>query len=187
MIKINQIVPDFKLKAYHQDKIKDIKLSDYKGKWVVLLFYPGDFTFICPTELEEASNMYEVLKGKGCEILSVSTDSVYVHKAWHEQSPAIKKVFFPMLSDQKGEVAKDFGAYIDEEGVCLRGTFIIDPDGALKTMEIHDNSVGRSGKELMRKLDAAIFVRNNNGLVCPASWVLGADPLKPGLDLVGKI
>lgn len=187
MIKINQIVPDFKLKAYHQDKIKDIKLSDYKGKWVVLLFYPGDFTFICPTELEEAANMREELEKKETEVLSISTDSVYVHKAWHEQSPTIKKVKFPMLSDPKGDVAKEFGAYINEDGVCLRGTFVIDPDGNLKTMEIHDNSIGRSGKELMRKLDAAIFVRNNKGLVCPASWVPGADTLKPGLDLVGKI
>ena len=125
MIKINQIVPEFKLKAYHQDKIKDIKLSDYKGKWVILLFYPGDFTFICPTELEEASNMREELEKKGTEVLSISTDSVYVHKAWHEQSPTIKNVKFPMLSDSKGDVAKEFGAYIDEEGVCLRGTFII--------------------------------------------------------------
>ena len=187
MLKINQAVPDFTLKAYYQDKIKDIKLSDYKGKWVVLIFYPGDFTFICPTELEEAANMQEELKKKGAEILSVSADSVYVHKAWHEQSPAIKGVNFPMLSDSTGKVAKEFGAYIDEDGICLRGTFIIDPDGILKTMEIHSNDIGRSGKELMRKLDAAIFVRNNKGLVCPASWTPGADTLKPGLDLVGKI
>ena len=187
MIKINQIVPDFTLKAYHEDKIKDIKLSDYKGKWVVLIFYPGDFTFICPTELEEAANMREEMEKKGAEILSISTDSVYVHKAWHEKSLAIKGVKFPMLSDSTGKVTKGFGAYIDEDGVCLRGTFIIDPDGFLKTMEIHGNSIGRSGKELMRKLDAAIFVRNNKGLVCPASWTPGADTLKPGLDLVGKI
>lgn len=187
MIKINQTVPDFKLKAYHQDKIKDIKLSDYNGKWVILIFYPGDFTFICPTELEEAANMHEELKNKGAEILSISTDSVFVHKAWHEQSPAIKNVKFPMLSDPKGDTAKEFGTYVDEEGVCLRGTFIIDLDGVLKTMEIHDNSIGRSGKELMRKLDAAIFVRSNKGLVCPASWKPGSDTLKPGLDLVGKI
>lgn len=187
MLKINQKVPDFTLKAYYQDKIKDIKLSDFKDKWVVLIFYPGDFTFICPTELEEAANMQEELKKKGAKVLSVSTDSVYVHKAWHDQSPAIKKVNFPMLSDSTGSVAKKFGAYIEEEGVCLRGTFIIDPDGLLKTMEIHDNSIGRSGKELMRKLDAAMFIRNKKGLVCPASWVPGADTLKPGLDLVGKI
>lgn len=187
MLKINQMVPDFTLKAYHQDKIKDIKLSDHKGKWVVLMFYPGDFTFICPTELEEAANMSEELKKKGAEILSVSTDSVYVHKAWHEQSPAIKGVNFPMLSDSTGKVAKEFGVYIEEDGICLRGTFIIDPDGILKTMEMHSNDIGRSGKELMRKLDAAIFVRNNKGLVCPASWTPGADTIKPGLDLVGKI
>lgn len=187
MVKINQEIPDFKLKAYYQDKIKEIKLSDYKGKWVILIFYPGDFTFICPTELEETANMREELSKKGAEVLSISTDSVYVHKAWHEQSPAIKNVKFPMLSDPKGDVAKEFGAYVDEEGVCLRGTFIIDPDGVLKTMEIHDNNIGRRGRELMRKLDAAIFVRNNKGLVCPASWEPGADTLKPGLDLVGKI
>lgn len=187
MIKINQAVSDFKLKAYHQDKIKDVKLSDYRGKWVILMFYPGDFTFICPTELEEAANMHEELRKKGAEILSVSTDSVYVHKAWRDQSPAVKGVNFPMLSDPTGSVAKELGAYVDKDGICLRGTYIIDPDGFLKTMEIHDNSIGRSGKELMRKLDAAIFVKNNKNLVCPASWTPGKDTLKPGLDLVGKI
>lgn len=187
MIKINQAVSDFTLKAYYQDKIKDIKLSDYRGRWVILIFYPGDFTFICPTELEEAANMREELKKKGAEVLSVSVDSVFVHKAWHEQSPAVKNVSFPMLSDPTGVTAKEFGAYIEEDGVCLRGSFIIDPDGILKTMEIHSNNIGRSGKELMRKLDAAIFVRNNKGLVCPASWEPGADTLKPSLDLVGRI
>ena len=108
MLKINQTVPDFKLKAYHQDKIKEIKLSDYKGKWLVLLFYPGDFTFICPTELKEASDMYDELERKGTEVLSISIDSVYVHKAWHVQSPTIENVKFPMLSDPRGDMAKEF-------------------------------------------------------------------------------
>lgn len=187
MLKINQIVPDFSLKAYHQDQVKDIRLSDYKGKWVVIIFYPADFTFICPTELEEAAKLHEEFKKLGAEILSISTDTVFAHKAWHDQSAAIKNVQFPMLADPTGNVSKQFGTYIDEEGLALRGTFIIDPDGALKSYELNDNSLGRNGKELFRKLQAAKFVRENNGLVCPASWEPGDKTLKPGLDLVGKI
>ena len=187
MIKINQKAPDFELEAYQNDKIKKIKLADYKGKWVILIFYPADFTFICPTELEEAANLYESFKKLGAEIFSVSTDTVFAHKAWHDQSPAIKNVKFPMLADPTASVSSEFGVYIEEEGVSLRGTFIIDPDGVLKAMETHDNSIGRSGKELLRKLQAAIFVREHKGQVCPASWEPGSDTLKPGLDLVGKI
>jgi len=172
MIKINQIVPDFTLKAYHEDKIKDIKLSDYKGKWVVLIFYPGDFTFICPTELEEAANMREEMEKKGAEILSISTDSVYVHKAWHDQSPAIKGVSFPMLSDSTGKVAKEFGAYIDEDGVCLRGTFIIDPDGILQNMVVSSLNVGRSVEETIRTLQAL-----RTGGLCPVEWKPGQETL----------
>lgn len=187
MVKINQKAPDFRLEAYHNDKIKEISLTDYKGKWVVLIFYPADFTFVCPTELEEAAHLYEDFKKIGAEVFSVSTDTVFAHKAWHDQSPAIKSVNYPMLADPTGNVCKEFGTYIEEEGVSLRGSFIIDPDGILRAMEMHDNSIGRSGKELLRKLQACIFVREHKGQVCPASWEPGSDTLKPGLDLVGKI
>jgi NADH-dependent peroxiredoxin subunit C len=187
MVKIGQKVQDLEVQAFHNNDTKKIKFSDYKGKWVVLLFYPADFTFICPTELEEAANHYEQFQKEGAEILSVSTDTVYTHKAWHDVSPAIKKIKFPMLADPTGNLCREFGTYIDEAGLSLRGTFIIDPDGILKTIDIHDNSIGRSAKEILRRVQAAKFVRENKGEVCPASWEPGKKTLKPGLDLVGKI
>lgn len=187
MIKIGQKVPDFELDAFHNDDVRKIKLTDYKGKWLVLLFYPADFTFICPTELEEAANYYEEFKKAEAEVLSVSTDTVYVHKAWHDVSPAIKKIKFPMVADPTGKLCREFGSYIEEVGLSLRGSFIIDPDSVLKAYELHDNSVGRSAKEILRKLQAAKFVREHKGEVCPASWEPGKKTLKPGLDLVGKI
>lgn len=187
MIQVNQKVPDFELSAYHNGEIKKIRLSDYKGKWVVIIFYPADFTFICPTELEEAAEYYEEFKKLDAEILSISTDTVYVHKAWHDTSPSIKKIKYPMLADPAGKVSRQFGVYLEEEGVSLRGSFIIDPDGVLKVAEINDNSLGRSTRELLRKLQAAKYVREHNGEVCPASWEPGKKTLKPGLDLVGKI
>jgi len=187
MLKIGQKIPDFELEAFHNEEIKKIKLSDYNGKWLVLLFYPADFTFICPTELEEAADRYEEFKKSGAEVLSVSTDTVFVHKAWHDKSQAIKKVKFPMLADPMGKLCRELGTYIEEEGLSLRGSFIIDPDGILKSFEIHDNSIGRSAEEILRKLQAAKFVREHKGQVCPANWKPGKETLKPGLDLVGKI
>jgi peroxiredoxin (alkyl hydroperoxide reductase subunit C) len=191
MIRINQDISELEISnisfdAYQNEEIKKVRLSDYKGKWVVLIFYPADFTFICPTELEEAANYYEEFKKLGAEILSVSTDTVFVHKAWHDVSPAIKKIRFPMVADPAGKLCRAFGTYIEEE-ISLRGSFIIDPDLRLKAYEIHDNSIGRSAEELLRKLQAAIFVRENKGEVCPASWKPGKKTLRPGLDLVGKI
>lgn len=187
MVKVGEKVPDFDFQAFHNNDVKHLKLSDYKGKWLVLFFYPADFTFICPTELEEAASLYEDFKKEGAEVISVSTDTVYVHKAWHDASPAVKKIQFPMAADPAGTLCKEFGTYLDQEGLSLRGTFIIDPDGVLKAMEIHDNSIGRSAREILRKVRAAKFVRENKGVVCPASWEPGKQTLKPGLDLVGKI
>ena len=187
MLKIGQKIPAFELEAFHNEEIKKNKLSDYNGKWLVLLFYPADFTFICPTELEEAADRYEEFKKSGAEVLSVSTDTVFVHKAWHDKSQAIKKVKFPMLADPMGKLCRELGTYIEDEGLSLRGSFIIDPDGILKSFEIHDNSIGRSAEEILRKLQAAKFVREHKGQVCPASWKPGKETLKPGLDLVGKI
>jgi len=187
MIKIGQQIPDIEIEAYHNEGVKKIKLSDYKGKWLVLVFYPADFTFICPTELEEVADNYAKFKKLGAEVLSVSTDTVFVHKAWHDNSPSIKKIKYPMLADPTGKLCREFGTYIEGEGLSLRGSFIVDPDGILKMYELHDNSVGRSAKELLRKLQAAKFVREHKGKVCPAAWEPGKDTLKPGLDLVGKI
>ncbi len=186
-VKINQLVPDIELDAYVDESFKKIKFSEYRGKWLVLIFYPADFTFVCPTELEEAAKYYEEFKKLNAEVMSVSRDTVFVHKAWHDNSPAIKSVRYPMLADPTGKSCRLFDTYIEEDGLSLRGTFIIDPDGVLKTIEIHDNSIGRSTKELLRKLQAAIFVRENKGNVCPAGWEPGEDTLKPGINLVGKI
>lgn len=187
MVKIGEVIPDFEADAFHDEELKKIKLSDYKGKWLVLLFYPADFTFVCPTELEEAANYHEEFKKNNAEIISISTDTAFVHKAWHDNSPAIKKIKYPMLADPTGKICKEFGTYLDEEGLSLRGSFIIDPEGVLKAMDVHDNSIGRNIKEILRKLQASKFVSENSGLVCPANWEPGKKTLKPGLDLVGKI
>ncbi len=187
MIRIGDKIPDMSIQAYHQDEVKTIKFSKYKGKWIVLLFYPADFTFVCPTELEEAAALYPEFKKLNAEIMSVSTDTTFVHKAWHDHSPAIKKVQYPMLADPTGILCREFGTYIESEGLSLRGSFIIDPDGVVKSVEIHDNSIGRSAAEILRKLQAAKFVRENPAQVCPASWTPGKKTLKPSLDLVGKI
>ncbi len=188
MVKIGEVVQDFEMEVFHNDETRKIKLSNYKGKWLVMIFYPADFTFICPTELEEAAEMYDEFTALGAEIISVSTDTVFVHKAWHDNSPSIKKIRYPMAADPTGQLCREFGTYIDSAGLSLRGSFIIDPDGVLKAYEVHDNSIGRSAKELIRKLQAAKFVRDAGGAqVCPASWHPGEKTLKPGLDLVGKI
>ncbi|MBI5392100.1 redoxin domain-containing protein [Candidatus Woesearchaeota archaeon] len=187
MITIGQKIPEFEVEAYQHDEIKKIKSSDYKGKWMILLFYPADFTFVCPTELEEAAGLHDDFKKEGAEVFSVSTDTVFVHKAWHDNSTAIKKIQYPMLADPTGNLCKAFGTYIDHEGLSLRASFIIDPDGIPRWFENHDNSIGRNTKEILRKLKAAKYVREHPGEVCPVSWEPGKKTLKPGLDLVGKI
>jgi NADH-dependent peroxiredoxin subunit C len=186
MVKIDDEAPGFEVKAFHENEIKEVKLSDYKGKWVVMFFYPGDFTFVCPTELGELADKYGELKGMGVEVLSVSTDSEYVHKAWQDSSDTIKKIKYPMLADTTGNICRNYGTYIEDKGESLRGTFIIDPDGNVKTIEIHHNDVGRNIDELVRKVKAAQHVMNNPGQVCPVNWS-GGDTLTKDLKLVGKI
>lgn len=184
---IGQSVPEQSFEVFHQEQVKSISLSEYKGKWVVLFFYPADFTFVCPTELVELAQLYDEFAKEGAEVISVSTDTVFVHKAWHDNSDSIAKVKFPMLADPTGDLCKFFGTYIKEEGLSLRASYIIDPDGVIKTVEVHDNNIGRSPSELLRKLQAAKYVREHGGEVCPVNWKPGGQTLKPGLDLVGKI
>ena len=186
-ININAPAPKFSAEALHEGQVKKINLDDYKGKWTVLVFYPADFTFICPTELGDLADKYEEFQQLGVEILSVSTDTAFVHKAWQDNSATIAKIKYPMVADPAAKICKAYGTYIPEEGLSLRGTFIIDPDGILKAFELHDNSIGRSSEELLRKVKAAQFVREHGGEVCPANWQPGKETLKPGLDLVGKI
>ncbi|PIN75117.1 peroxiredoxin [Candidatus Woesearchaeota archaeon CG10_big_fil_rev_8_21_14_0_10_37_12] len=184
---IGKQAPEFHAEAYHTDAIQKIDLKSYKGKWVVLLFYPADFTFICPTELGEFADHYDEFTKINTEVLAVSTDTAFVHKAWHDNSETIKKIKFPMIADPTRKICIDYGTLIEEEGLSLRCTVIIDPDGNIKSYDIHDNSIGRSVHEVLRRLQAAQFVAENPGQVCPASWKPGGKTLKPGLDLVGKI
>ena len=185
--KINAPAPLFTADAFHQEQKKTVSLAQCRGKWIALIFYPADFTFICPTELGDLADHYEELKKLNVEVFSISTDTHFVHKAWHDNSPTIAKITFPMVADPTGSICKAYGTYIPEEGLSLRGTFIIDPDGILKAYELHDNSIGRSSTELLRKIKAAQFVRDHGGEVCPANWEPGKQTLKPGLNLVGKI
>jgi peroxiredoxin (alkyl hydroperoxide reductase subunit C) len=188
---IGACVPSYPLRVFHNEEDKTINLSDFANKWLVLFFYPADFTFICPTELEEMADRYEDFKKLGAEIISVSTDTVFVHKAWHDTSDAVKKIKFPMAADPTGEFCRMFNTYIEEggdAGLSLRASIIIDPKGVIRAIEMNDNSIGRSAKELFRKLQAAKFVYEHGGKeVCPAAWEPGSDTLTPGLGLVGKI
>jgi len=187
MLKINSPAPDFTEDAYMNDQIKKISLKEYLGKWVVLFFYPADFTFVCPTELGELADHYAEIKTEGAEVISVSVDTGFVHKVWHDTSETIKKIKYPMLADPARRVCKEYGTLIEEEGLSLRGTFLIDPQGILRAYEINNNSIGRSVDEIIRKLQAAKYVAEHNGEVCPMNWKPGAKTLKPRLDLVGKI
>lgn len=184
---IGKTAPDFTAEAYHEDKVKKISLKQLRGKWVILAFYPADFTFICPTELGELADRYPEFKKINAEILSVSTDTAFAHKAWHEASPTIKKINYPMLADPTRDICTKYGTLIENEGISTRATVIIDPNGTVKWFEKHDNSIGRNTAEILRKLQAAQYVSKHPGEVCPVSWTPGTKTLKPGLALVGKI
>jgi peroxiredoxin (alkyl hydroperoxide reductase subunit C) len=186
VIKLNSKAPLFKTQAFYDDSFTEISLEQYKGKFVVLFFYPADFTFVCPTELEDMAETYHELKKMNVEVLSVSVDTHFVHKAWHDASETIKKITFPMLSDPTHEISKAFEVLRDG-GVADRATFVIDPEGIIKAIEITDEPIGRNAQELKRKIDALIFARQNPGLACPAKWKKGDKTLKPGIDLVGKL
>ncbi len=184
---INRKIPEFKVQAFHNGEFRSVTHQDVLGKWSVFFFYPADFTFVCPTELGDLADKYAQLKAMGVEVYAVSTDTHFVHKAWHDTSDTIKKIRYPMLADPTALLAQAFGVYIEEEGLAYRGTFVANPEGLIKVAEIHDNGIGRSSDELVRKIQAAQFVASHPGEVCPAKWTPGASTLKPGLDLVGKI
>lgn len=184
---INRKIPEFKVQAFHNGEFRPVTHQDVLGKWSVFFFYPADFTFVCPTELGDLADKYAQLKAMGVEVYAVSTDTHFVHKAWHDTSDTIKKIRYPMLADPTAHLAQSFGVYIEEEGLAYRGTFVANPEGLIKIAEIHDNGIGRNSDELVRKIQAAQFVASHPGEVCPAKWTPGASTLKPGLDLVGKI
>ena len=187
MISINQQAPEFEEDAFVNGEIKKIKLRDFKGRWLVLFFYPADFTFVCPTELGSLADNYEKIKDLGAEIISVSKDTAFVHKAWKDASETIRKIRFPMLADPTGRVCRAYGTLIEDEGISTRATFIINPEGIIKAFEFHDNSIGRNSEELIRKLQAAKFVSDNKGNVCPMNWKPGMKTIMPSTELIGKI
>ncbi len=184
---INTQIKPFKATAYHNGKFVDVSDETVKGKWSVFVFYPADFTFVCPTELEDLADHYAEFQKLGVEVYSVSTDTHFSHKAWHDTSDAIGKVTYPMLADPTHVLANNFEVLIEEEGMALRGTFVVNPEGQIKVLEIHDNGIGRDASELLRKVKAAQYIAAHPGEVCPAKWEEGAKTLTPSLDLVGKI
>ncbi|MDR1529287.1 MAG: peroxiredoxin [Burkholderiales bacterium] len=187
MSQINSEVKPFKATAFHNGNFVTVTDRDLRGKWSVVFFYPADFTFVCPTELEDLADNYGEFKKLGIEIYSVSRDTHFTHKAWHDTSKAINKIKYPMIGDPTGTICRNFDVLIEEEGIANRGTFVVDPDGKIQIIEISAGGVGRDAKELLRKVRAAQYVASHPGEVCPAKWKEGDKTLKPSLDLVGKI
>ena len=184
---INSTVKPFKATAFHNGNYVEVSDADLKGKWSVVFFYPADFTFVCPTELGDLADLYPEFQKLGVECYSVSTDTHFTHKAWHDASETIKKIKYPMIGDPTGTITRNFDVMIEEDGLALRGTFVINPEGEIKVAEIHDLGIGRDAKELLRKVQAAQYVASHPGEVCPAKWTPGEATLAPSLDLVGKI
>ncbi|TMM47916.1 alkyl hydroperoxide reductase subunit C [Colwellia ponticola] len=184
---INTTLLPFNATAFHNGEFVELSEKDLADKWSVVFFYPADFTFVCPTELGDMADHYEELQKMGVEVYSVSTDTHFTHKAWHDTSDTINKIKYPMIGDPTGRITRNFGVMIEEDGLALRGTFVINPEGEIKIAEVHDLGIGRSAAELLRKVKAAQYVAEHDGEVCPAAWQPGADTLAPSLDLVGKI
>ena len=184
---IGKKVEGFKATAYHNDEFVDVSSESIKGRWSVFFFYPADFTFVCPTELGDLAESYQAFKDINCEIYSVSTDTHFTHKAWHDTSDTIKKIRYPMVADPTHEISNIFGVIIPEEGITLRGTFILNPEGEIVSYEVNANNIGRNSDELLRKVQAAQFVAEHSDQVCPAKWQPGEKTLIPSLDLVGKL
>nr|WP_316628014.1 alkyl hydroperoxide reductase subunit C [uncultured Brevundimonas sp.] len=187
MALINTTIKPFAATAYKEGKFVDITDADVKGKWAIFFFYPADFTFVCPTELEDLADSYSTLQGLGVEVFSVSTDTHFSHKAWHDTSPAIGKINYYMVGDQSGVITNNFDVMRPGVGLADRATFLIDPEGVIQFMEITSEGVGRNAAELLRKVKAAQYVAAHPGEVCPAKWEEGEATLAPSLDLVGKI
>ena len=184
---INKEVADFTAQVYHKGEFKAVSKADLLGKWSVFFFYPADFTFVCPTELEDLQNKYADFKAAGVEIYSVSTDTHFTHKAWHDHSERISKLEYPMIADPTHEISKDFDVYIEADGLAERVSFIINPEGKIVSYEVSAGNVGRNAEELFRKVQACQFVHEHGNEVCPAKWQPGAETLKPSLDLVGAL
>ena len=184
---INTEIRPFRTKAYHNRTFIDVTEASLKGQWSVVFFYPADFTFVCPTELGDLADRYDEFKKLGVEIYSVSTDTHFTHKAWHDTSETVGKIGYPMVGDPTGTMTRNFGVMIESEGLAERGTFVIDPEGKIQIIEVNAGGIGRDASELLRKVKAAQYVASHPGEVCPAKWKEGEATLAPSRDLVGKI
>ena len=184
---INTKVQPFKANAFKNGQFIEVTDKDLQGKWSALIFMPAAFTFNCPTEIEDAADHYAEFEKAGAQVFIITTDTHFSHKVWHETSPAVGKAKFALIGDPTHQLTRAFDVHIEEEGLALRGTFIINPDGVIKTMEVHDNAIARDVTETVRKLKAAQYVASHTGEVCPAKWKEGEKTIKPSLDLVGKI
>ncbi|MBV7391620.1 MULTISPECIES: alkyl hydroperoxide reductase subunit C [Enterococcus] len=184
---IGKEIAEFKAQTYHNGEFGEVTNEDFKGKWTVLCFYPADFTFVCPTELEDLQEQYDTLQGLGVEVYSCSTDTHFTHKAWHDTSDAIGKIKYTMIGDPSHQIARAFDVLDEEQGLAQRGTFIIDPDGIVQAVEINADGIGRDASILVDKIRAGQYVRSHPGEVCPAKWKEDGETLKPSFDLVGKI
>ena len=190
---LNKEISEFSVQAFVQPadakkgEFRTVSKADLLGGWSVLFFYPADFTFICPTELEDLANLYGKFKEAGCEIYSVSCDTHFVHKAWHESSEKAGKINYPMLADPTGSLARDLEIYDEASGMADRGTFVINPEGRVVAYEVNAGNVGRNADELLRKVEALQFVAEHGDEVGPAKWTPGAETLKPTFDLVGLL
>ncbi|MFT2110126.1 alkyl hydroperoxide reductase subunit C [Marinomonas sp. 2405UD68-3] len=184
---INTEIKPFNASAFKDGKFIDVSEADLKGKWAVFFFYPADFTFVCPTELGDIADHYEEFQKRGVEIYSVSTDTHFTHKAWHDSSDTIGKIQYTMIGDPTGAITRNFQVMREDQGLADRGTFLVDPNGVIQAMEITAEGIGRDAEDLLRKVKAAQYVAAHPGEVCPAKWKEGEETLAPSLDLVGKI
>lgn len=184
---INTEIKPFKTTAFKEGEFVEVSDADVKGKWAIFFFYPADFTFVCPTELGDLADHYAELQKLGVEVYSVSTDTHFVHKAWHDASETIGKINYYMLGDQNGSITNNFGVMREGQGLADRATFLVDPEGIIQAMEVTAEGIGRDAADLMRKVKAAQYVAAHPGEVCPAKWKEGEQTLAPSLDLVGKI
>ncbi|MFP5487366.1 MAG: alkyl hydroperoxide reductase subunit C, partial [Acidimicrobiia bacterium] len=185
MALINTPIKPFTATGFRNGEFVEVTSDDVAGRWAVFFFYPADFTFVCPTELGDLADQYEDLQRMGVDVYSVSTDTHFVHKAWHEASDTIGKIQYTMLADPNGVITNNFGVMREGQGLADRATFVIDPDGVIQVVEMTAEGIGRNAAELVRKIKAAQYVRNHPGEVCPAKWEEGDDTLAPSLDLVG--
>lgn len=184
---INTEIKPFQAQAFKQGEFIEVSDADVRGNWAVFFFYPADFTFVCPTELGDLADHYAEFRKRGVEIYAVSTDTHFTHKAWHDSSETIGKIEYTMIGDPTGAITRNFEVMREDQGLADRGTFIVDPDGVIQAVEVTAEGVGRNAADLLRKLKAAQYVRENPGEVCPAAWEEGEQTLTPSLNLVGKI